>query len=129
MNKKAFYFIVVTALSAVTSGCQSTHERQAQEQQLRMKATLAGWVNQPVSNYALNKGNPIETIKLSDTRTAFRWVFTHNSPGAIVPIYGSLVAIPSQKLACSISLIGEPNKKKPELKDFIVVDYSWNGYC
>lgn len=130
MKNLASKITFIALISSAVAGCQSTQERRAQDAIQKMNNQLDVWINQPVSNFALSKGNPKDIVKLSEDRTAFRWVFVQQSPAMIMPpVYGSMMVLPSQQLFCNISFIAKPTKKKPELKDFIITDYNWNGHC
>jgi len=59
----------------------------------------------------------------------FQWVITSQTPGAVVPLGGALVAVPPRQQTCMISLVASSNKPSPSMSDWIIESSQWNGAC
>jgi hypothetical protein len=108
---------------------QQRQEFQHEQQQSKMTAALDTVVGHPISDYVIAKGPPASTTDISPTKRLFRWVFTGQSIGGIVPVGGAIVAIPSRQLQCTVSFVANTSKSKPSLQDWTVESYSWDGSC
>ena len=116
--------VLLPILLISISGCA------AQRQQERMKSALDNWVGLSVANYAAAKGYPTEIVKVGAGKSAFRWVMTdNNGPGAIVPMSGSLFVIPAQRRSCTVVLMASTEAKNPELVDWQINSWNWEGQC
>ena len=108
---------------------QQRQELQHEQQQSKMTAALDTVIGHPISDYVIAKGPPASTTDISPTKRLFRWVFTGQSVGGMVPVGGAIVAIPSRQLQCSVSFVANTSKSKPSLQDWTVESYSWDGSC
>jgi hypothetical protein len=108
---------------------QQQQETQREQQQLKMTAALDTVIGRPISDYVIAKGPPVSTVDINPTKRVFRWTFTGQSVGGIVPIGGAMVAIPSRQLQCNVSLVAHSTKPNPSLQDWIVESHSWDGAC
>lgn len=108
---------------------QQRQEFQHEQQQSKMTAALDTVIGRPISDYVIAKGPPASTTDISPTKRLFRWVFTGQSVGGVVPVGGAIVAIPSRQLQCSVSFVANTSKSKPSLQDWTVESYSWEGSC
>ena len=132
-------YLISTCLVLFLAGCdslppvlmtwQQRQEFQHEQQQSKMTAALDTVVGHPISDYVIAKGPPASTTDISPTKRLFRWVFTGQSIGGIVPVGGAIVAIPSRQLQCTVSFVANTSKSKPSLQDWTVESYSWDGSC
>jgi hypothetical protein len=98
-------------------------------QQKRMESSLNVYIGRSVAEFVADHGDPTSTVKLSDTEGAFRWVITGQGVGAVIPMGGSLVvAAPTQRV-CTVSLRARTQSPNPELKDWIIESWNWQGAC
>jgi hypothetical protein len=116
-------FLAVMAGAVAVGGCA------AQIQAKRNESILAPYIGKSIADYALDRGPPTNTIDMGSNKRGFQWVITGQSPGAIVPLSGALVAVPSHQLTCTISFVASTNKSSPALSDWIIESYRWNGDC
>ena len=72
-------------------GCASA----AQQQTTKMETALTPWVGRSIGDYVAERGPPTTTIDLGDNKRAFQWQMTRQTPGAVVPLAGSLIVVPS----------------------------------
>jgi hypothetical protein len=113
--------ILLLAAFAVLGGCSG--------QQQRMESSLNAYVGRSVAEFVADNGDPTSTVKLSDNESAFRWVITGRGVGAVIPMGGSLiVASPTQRV-CTVSLRATTQSSNPELKDWIIQSWNWQGAC
>jgi hypothetical protein len=101
----------------------------AQQQQERMSGVLNRHIGSSIANFVAERGYPSSQVKLSDRETAFRWIFTKQGAGAVLPMGGSLIVVPPSQLTCVVTFTAASNLKKPELKDWIISNYNWQGAC
>lgn len=98
-------------------------------QQRRMESSLNSYMGGSVAAFVADHGDPTSTVKLSNDESAFRWVITGQGVGAVVPIGSSLiVAAPTQRV-CTVTLRATTQTPSPELKDWIIQSWSWQGAC
>jgi hypothetical protein len=118
---RAFLGIIATAI--MLTGCA------AQIQAKRNEAILAPYVGKSIADYALDRGPPTNTIDMGANKRGFQWVLTGQSPGAIVPLNGALIAVPARQQTCMISFVASTTKPSPALSDWIIESWHWNGDC
>lgn len=104
-------------------------EQGAEEQQSRMADALHPWVGQSVASYAAEHGDPISSVALDDQSTAFRWVWSGQTNGAVVPMGGTMMVVPSRQLQCTVVFKATGRPKATALKDFTITGYKWEGAC
>jgi hypothetical protein len=95
----------------------------------RMQTALNVYVGHSVADFVADHGYPTSTVKLSDTENAFRWVITGQGIGAVIPMGGSLVVSPPTQRVCTVTLRATTRSPNPELKDWIIQSWSWQGVC
>ena len=113
--------LLVVALGV--SGCA------AQQQESRMTKALDRWIGQSVASFVAERGDPTSSVKLAERENAFRWVLTGQGAGGVVPIGDSMIIVPPRRLICTVTLTATTGAKNPELKDWIITKYSWQGAC
>ena len=106
-------------------GCASEAQRQA----TRMETALNPWIGQSIADYVVTRGPPTTSIDLGGNKRAFQWQMTRQTPAAVVPLAGSLIAVPSREESCMVSMVASSNKPTPALSDWIIERWSWNGAC
>jgi len=116
----------VTLLSCFALlGCAS----EAEQRQKNMDAALAPYLGKTVADYVLTRGPTTYTIDMGPSKRGFQWVITSQTPGAVVPLGGALVAVPPRQQTCMISLVASSNKPSPSMSDWIIESSQWNGAC
>ena len=108
---------------------QQRQELQRDQQQSKMSANLEPLVGRSVADFVVAKGPPASTTDISPTKRLFRWIWTGQSVGGVVPVSGAIVAVPSRQLQCTVSFVANATKTNPSLQDWIVESYSWEGPC
>ena len=116
---------IVLAACFVVMNCAS----ETQQRTAAMEAKLNPLIGHSIADAVIGHGPPTSQIDLGANKRLFQWQGTTNTPGAVLPIGGALVAVPSQQKNCIISLIAVSTKPSPSLLDWIVESYSWNGVC
>ena len=106
-------------------GCVSA----ADQQNRKMDAALTPFVGKSVADFALAHGPPTNTIDMGLHKKGFQWVITGQTPGAVVPVGGTLVTVPSRQQTCRVSLVANSTKPSPALSDWIIESSQWNGDC
>ena len=119
---------LLSVISIMLSACAPT-QSQVPTQQERMNRVLSAWVGKSIAEHSASKGNPAEFIKLNDKEAAFRWIWTGQGPGGVMPIGRMMAVLPSQQLTCVVRFDAQTTKKQPELKDWIITRHYWEGYC
>jgi len=110
------------AVSVTLSGCVTA-------QQERMQSSLHAYVGQSIADFVALHGDPASSVKTGDNETAFRWVTSAPGVGGIVPIGGSLIVVPAGPRVCTIVLTATTVKQAPELKDWTITKWQWQGAC
>jgi hypothetical protein len=113
---------VPLAAAALLGGCVT-----AQQQQ--MKAALDPYVGQSVASFAALRGPPTSMVRTGDNEAAFRWVITGQGVGGIVPMGTSLVVVPAGPRVCTVALTATTAAKDPDLKDWTITNWQWQGAC
>jgi hypothetical protein len=85
-------------------------------QQTRMESALNAYIGRSVAEFAADHGDPTSVVKLSDTETAFRWVITGQGRRR-------------SHTTCTVSLRATAEAPNPELKDWIIQGWNWQGAC
>jgi hypothetical protein len=117
----ATILILLLATSVVIVGCNT--------QQSRMESSLNAYLGRSVAVFVADHGDPTSTVKLSDNESAFRWVITGQGVGAVIPMGGSLIVAPPTQRVCTVSLRATTQSPSPELKDWIIQSWNWQGAC
>lgn len=95
-----------------------------------MEARLAPYVGRSIADVVIDHGPPTTSINMGGNKRAFQWQNNGQTAGAVVPISGALIAVPSQqRIICLISFIATTRKPSPAMSDWIVESYRWNGAC
>lgn len=94
-----------------------------------MTGAMDKWIGQSVASYVGEFGNPTSSVKLDDQTSAFRWLYSGQGPGAVVPVMGTLMVVPPRQLQCTVVFKATSNVQNPELKDFTIKSYEWQGNC
>jgi hypothetical protein len=118
-------FIVSLLTCVVLLGCASAEK----QQMTKMETALSPWVGRSIADYVAERGPPTTSIDLGGNKRAFQWQMTRQTPGAVVPLAGSLIAVPSREESCMVSLVASSSKSAPSLSDWIIERWSWNGAC
>jgi hypothetical protein len=113
----------VMASAVAVGGCA------AQIQAKKMDTALTPYVGKSIADYALDRGPPTNTIDMGGNKRGFQWVITGQSPAAVVPLNGALIAVPSHQQTCTVSLVASTTKPSPALSDWIIESWRWNGDC
>jgi len=112
--------VLLTALAL--GGCA------ADRQQLRMTAALDPAIGTSVASYVALHGPFLSQVEVLEHEDVFRWV----QPGHTTDIsprgYGLVFTQPRQ-LSCTVLLTAHAEKPSPELKDFQITKYQWEGDC
>jgi hypothetical protein len=114
--------------STITFSCaQNTKEAQ----QLASKGDfgLNPWIGRSIADFVVERGPPNTSVDLGGNKRAFQWQATHQTPGAVIPLGSSLVAVPSRQESCMVSLVASSSKAAPTLSDWIIERWTWNGAC
>ena len=98
-------------------------------QHQRMTNSLDLYIGSSVAYFVADHGYPSSSVKLSDTESSFRWIITGQGIGAVVPLGNALVAIPPQQKVCTIDLRATSQSTWPELKDWTIRSWRWQGAC
>lgn len=112
-------------LALLATGCASGLDRQ----QSKMFDALSPFVGKTIADYELSKGQPENVIELGPNRRGFQWRFGGQSPGAVLPIGGAIVAVPPRQLECRVTLTASSSKANPNTYDWIIESYRWDGSC
>jgi hypothetical protein len=94
-----------------------------------METSLTPYVGKSIADFTLDRGPPSNTIDMGGNKRGFQWVVTKQSPAGIVPLSGTLIAVPSHQLTCTVSLVASTIKPSPALSDWIIESWRWNGDC
>lgn len=122
--RPALLFAPISVLCLLT-GCVSDREKQ----QTRMTDVLGPYIGRPISDHILAKGPPTSVVEVNPRKRLYQWVLTRQRPGAIIPVSGVLIAVPSQQESCMVSFITSTQKSAPALDDWIIESWKWNGAC
>lgn len=98
-------------------------------QQQRMKTSLNSYLGHSVAEFVADHGDPTSEVKLSDHESAFRRVITGRGVGAIIPMGGSLIVAPPTQRICTVVLRATTQSPNPELKDWMIQSWNWQGAC
>jgi len=98
-------------------------------QQQRMESSLNTYLGRSVAEFAADHGYPTSIVKLSDNERSFRWVITGQGVGAVIPVGGSLLVAPPTQRVCNVSVRAASQSPAPELKDWIIRSWNWQGAC
>ena len=98
-------------------------------QRNRMEQSLNSYIGGSVADFAADHGYPSSTVKVADNEAAFRWVITGQGPGAIVPVGGSLIVAPPSPRVCTVQLRATTSSPSPDLKDWVIRSWRWQGAC
>jgi hypothetical protein len=98
-------------------------------QQSRMETSLNAYVGRSVAEFVADHGDPETSVKLSDHENAFRWVITGRGVGAVIPMGGSFIVAPPTQRVCTVTLKAATKSPSPELKDWIIQSWNWQGAC
>jgi hypothetical protein len=112
--------IIAAALCIVLAGCQAARKQQLEDQ-------LNSYLGHPVSEVALRLGPPDTEFDSGSGKRSFQWEKTGKTPGAIVPIGGSLIVAGPQRRECRISVVAAASKSNPGLGDWIVERWTYAG--
>lgn len=132
VHKDALKVRMLPALAAMLllCGCASTGLTPQVSQQTKMQAALDPWIGQSVASYAAERGNPASQIAVDDATTAFRWMFSGTTAGAIIPVGGTVLVAPPREQTCTVVFYATGKKRGAiELKDFVINRYEWSGAC
>jgi hypothetical protein len=94
-----------------------------------MTNALDQYLGQSIAEFAAMRGDPTSTVKTGDNEAAFRWVITGQGVGGIVPIGSSLIVVPAGQRVCTVVLSASTKSRNPELKDWIITKWQWQGAC
>jgi hypothetical protein len=119
--RKAALRVFLAASLLFIAGCNT--------QQKRMESSLNAYMGRSVADFVADHGDPASTVKLSDNESAFRWVITGQGVGAVIPMGGSLIVAPPTQRVCTVSLRATTQSGNPELKDWIIQNWNWQGAC
>ena len=115
---------IAMASAVAVGGCA------AQMQSDKMEKVLSPYIGKSIADFALDRGPPTNTIDMGNNKRGFQWVITKPSPGAIVPLSGVLIAVPSHHQTCTVAFVASTTKPSPALSDWIIESWRWNGeYC
>src|SRR5271156_6053278 len=89
------------SICVVLVGCAS--------QKTKMEGALNPWVGRSVADYVVERGPATTSIDLGGNKHVFQWQMTRLTPAAVVPLGGSLIAVPSQQESCMVSLVASSN--------------------
>jgi hypothetical protein len=121
-SKTALRIVLMFAVSGLlVQGCNT--------RQTRMESSLNAYMGHSVAEFVADHGDPTSAVKLSDNESAFRWVITGQGIGAVVPMGGSLIVAPPTQRVCTVSLKATTQSPNPELKDWIIQSWNWQGAC
>ena len=120
-TKRAFRILLFVASVVFLGGCN--------RQQQRMESSLNPYMGRSVAEFAADHGYPTSTVSLSDDESSFRWVITGQGVGAVIPVGGSLIVAPPTQRVCTVSLRAKTQSPQPELKDWIIQSWNWQGAC
>jgi hypothetical protein len=109
----------------VLLGCASAAEKQT----AKMEGALTPYVGRSIADYALDHGPPTSSIDMGGNRRGFQWQMTRQTPAAVVPLAGSLIAVPSRQESCMVSLVASSSKPDAALSEWIIENWRWNGAC
>ena len=112
-------FLAVMASAVAVGGCAAQ----------KMEKALNPYIGKSIADYALDRGPPTNSIDMGGNKRGFQWVMTRQSPAALVPLSGALIAVPSHEQICSVSLVASTLKPSPALSDWIIESWRWNGDC
>lgn len=98
-------------------------------QKQRMESSLNSYMGHSVAEFVADHGDPTSTVKLSDNESAFRWVIIGQGVGAVIPMGGALMVAPPTQRVCTVSLRATAQSPNPELKDWIIRGWNWQGAC
>jgi hypothetical protein len=98
-------------------------------QQQRMESSLNAYMGRSVAEFVADHGDPTSMVKLTDKESAFRWVITGRGVGAVIPMGTSLIVAPPTQRVCTVSLRATTQSPSPELKDWIIQSWNWQGAC
>jgi hypothetical protein len=94
-----------------------------------MDVLLNPYVGKSIADVALAHGPPTTTIDMGPARRGFQWTKTAQTAGAVVPLGGTLVAVPPRQQSCMISFVANSSKQTPSMSDWIIESWQWNGAC
>ena len=98
-----------------------------QDQKDRMESGLTSSVGRSIADFALEHGPPRSSANLGANRRSFEWIIAGQPTGSTMPITG--FPISPQQLSCTVSLTAATTKASPELSDWKIESWHWNGNC
>jgi hypothetical protein len=118
---------IIAVIAFTLAGCAAMEQQQRQE---KMKVLLDPYLGRSIADHVVAKGPPTSVTDLAPNRRLYRWVWTSQTAGALVPVGGSIVAIPSQQQQCIVSLTATSSvKQSASLQDWIIDNWNWEGAC
>jgi hypothetical protein len=111
-------------------GCAAQERARAEQlQKTKMDSALTPYVGRSIADFMIDRGPATNAIDMGGNKRAFQWKITGQTPGAVVPLSGVLVAVPPQQQTCLVSLIASASKPAPAMSDWIIDSWRWNGDC
>jgi len=92
-----------------------------------MESALASYVGRSVADFALEHGPPRSSVSMGANRRGFAWVVTGKTTASTMPITGFPMSSP--QLSCNVSLIAATAEASPELSDWKIESWNWDGNC
>jgi hypothetical protein len=117
---------IIAVIAFTLAGCAAMEQ---QQQQAKMKSFLDPYLGRSIADHVVAKGPPASVTDLGPNRRLYRWVWTRQTVGALVPVGGAIMSIPSQQQQCIVSFTASATKQSPSLQDWIIENYSWEGAC
>lgn len=111
-------------------GCAAQERARVEQlQKTRMEFALTPYVGRSIADFMLDRGPATNAIDMGGNKRAFQWKITGQTPGAVVPLSGVLVAVPPQQQTCMVSLLASTSKSNPAMSDWVIDSWRWNGDC
>jgi hypothetical protein len=95
---------IVTLLCFALAGCASAVQQRSE----RMHTSLTPYIGRTVADYALDHGPPTNTVDLGPSKKGFQWLTTKS---------------------CTVSIVAHATKPNPELSDWVIEHWRWQGVC
>ena len=117
---------VCLALSGCTTQSSSTGGQSLVP--MSIDARIAPYVGRSIADVMIDHGPPTTSIDMGVDKRAFQWQYNGQTPGAVVPLSGTLIAVPpEQHITCLISYIATTNKPSPAMSDWIIESWHRTG--
>ena len=94
-----------------------------------MESALRSYVGRSVAEFALEHGPPRSSVSMGTNRRGFEWGMTGQAAPSTMTLPMTGFPVSQPQLSCTVSLVAATTKPSPELSDWTIESWHWNGNC